>query len=98
MLHCHDGKADCSDVLYIFSVRISVSHAEPDLRKAVVSDFVRTLSAVCPDFVRASTEHLSCYSDFHCLYMGYLSIHYPEPDNCRLIGLFIIEWQVAATV
>ncbi len=27
-LHCHDGEADCSDVLYIFSVRprISVSH------------------------------------------------------------------------
>ena len=27
MLHCHDGKADCSDVLYIFSVRMSVYHA-----------------------------------------------------------------------
>ncbi len=26
VLHCHDGKADCQDVLYIFSVRISVSH------------------------------------------------------------------------
>ncbi len=26
MLHCHDGKADCSDVLYIFSVRMSVYH------------------------------------------------------------------------
>ncbi len=25
MLHCHDEKADCQDVLYIFSVRISVS-------------------------------------------------------------------------
>ncbi len=25
-LHCHDGKADCSDVLYIFSVRMSVYH------------------------------------------------------------------------
>ncbi len=27
MLHCYDGKADCSDVLYIFSVRMSVYHA-----------------------------------------------------------------------
>ena len=27
VLHCHDGKADCSDVLYIFSVRMSVYHA-----------------------------------------------------------------------
>ncbi len=26
VLHCHDGKADCSDVLYIFSVRMSVYH------------------------------------------------------------------------
>ena len=26
MFHCHDGKADCSDVLYIFSVRMSVYH------------------------------------------------------------------------
>ncbi len=26
MLHCQDGKADCSDVLYIFSVRIAVSY------------------------------------------------------------------------
>ena len=26
VLHCHDGKADCQDVPYIFSVRISVSH------------------------------------------------------------------------
>ena len=26
MLHCHDGKADCYDVFYIFSVSISVSH------------------------------------------------------------------------
>ncbi len=26
MLHWHDGKADCSDVLYIFSVRMSVYH------------------------------------------------------------------------
>ncbi len=26
MLHCHEGKADCSDVLYIFSVRMSVYH------------------------------------------------------------------------
>ena len=30
MLHCHDGKADCQDVLYIFSVRMSVSHAIRD--------------------------------------------------------------------
>ncbi len=28
VLHCHDGKADCSDVLYIFSVRMSVYHAQ----------------------------------------------------------------------
>ncbi len=27
MLHYHDGKADCSDVLYISSVRMSVYHA-----------------------------------------------------------------------
>ena len=26
VLHCQDGKTDCKDVLYIFSVRISVSH------------------------------------------------------------------------
>ncbi len=26
VLHCHDGKADCQDVVYIFSVRISLSH------------------------------------------------------------------------
>ena len=26
ILHCHDGKADCQESLYIFSVRICVSH------------------------------------------------------------------------
>ena len=26
MFHCHDGKADCSNVLYIFSVRMYVYH------------------------------------------------------------------------
>ncbi len=26
VLHCHDGKADCQDVVYIFSVRIFASH------------------------------------------------------------------------
>ena len=26
MLHCYDGKADCSNVLYIFFVRMSVYH------------------------------------------------------------------------
>ena len=29
VLHCHDGKADCSDVLYIFSVRIKVYERNP---------------------------------------------------------------------
>ena len=29
MLHCLDGKADCSDVLYILSVRMSVYHDSP---------------------------------------------------------------------
>ncbi len=28
VLHCHDGKADCSDVLYIFSVSMSVYHGQ----------------------------------------------------------------------
>ncbi len=26
MLNCHDGKADCHEVLYIFSVRVFLSH------------------------------------------------------------------------
>ena len=26
MLHCHDRSVDCPDVLYIFSVRMSVYH------------------------------------------------------------------------
>ncbi len=32
VLHCHDGKADCHDVLYILSVGISVSHESDDCR------------------------------------------------------------------
>ncbi len=43
---------------------------------------------LCPKFVRSLS--LSHYSDYHCLYMCYLSIHYPEPDNCRLISLFTL--------
>ena len=43
----------------------AVSSQEPDLGKAVVSDF----------------------SDCNCLYMYYLPVHYPEPDNHRLITL-----------
>ncbi len=35
VLHSHDGKADCSDVLYIFSVRMSVYRDVESSRKAL---------------------------------------------------------------
>ncbi len=43
MLHGHDGKADCSDVLYIFSVRMSVYHA-CDFEESVVRETILGVS------------------------------------------------------
>ena len=48
----------------------------------------RQLSELFPGFVR-TLFGLIYYSDCHCVYMYYLSIHYPEADNCRLISLLI---------
>ena len=38
----------------------AVSSLEPDLGKAVVSDFVRTLCELCPHFVRATVIAIVC--------------------------------------
>ncbi len=47
MLHCQDGKADCQDVLYIFSVRIDVSH-DIDMAKIVSSQIVTNRKGMSP--------------------------------------------------
>ncbi len=56
----------------------------------------QTLSELCPHFVRACTDPLTVLrvTPLRLQWLPlcvYLSIHYPEPDNGRLISPFIFE-------
>ncbi len=61
MLHCHNGKADCRDVLYIFSARISVSHdgmGKRCMSHCVFADLLRDV-----EFSNIRLERLNFYAN-----------------------------------
>ncbi len=53
MFHCHDGKADCSDVIYIFSVRMSVYHAALGSDHCLQEGAGANLKIACTDITQS---------------------------------------------
>ena len=93
MSHTHIYSPYWTHALGVYYLARAVSSPEPDCGKAVVSDFVRSLSAVCPqfvtDFVWACAENLLRPFKVDCLFC----INFKRPK--RIFGCQRLQlWQL----